>query len=191
MKRSPFLIGLVLAMCFLVSLTSSFDAGAQAVLVPSANTVSTNSLAQAAANVGVKQCLPALTELSALGMRGSARNDVLFDWDRKRAGAGPIFSLVGLQYADDTAAMSVTSVPEKDGSCTVSAERISVAAASCQTVAHDELTAYRPARLLDHMVVYTEAGNPGSSVSLLDVHGGCLMIRRYVKFSSKNQTPAR
>jgi hypothetical protein len=158
---------------------------AQGVLAPSqAEAGPRNSLASAATAVGMRQCLPALTALSALGVQGATNNDVLFDWDRTRAGNSTVFSLIGLELPNSNAAMSITGVPEADGSCTVSAERISVAPGSCQVVARKELVGYQATRLLSHMMVYTDTKDPGSSVSLIDAQAGCLVIRRYVKFSA-------
>ncbi|MGF6767438.1 hypothetical protein P3T24_007802 [Paraburkholderia sp. GAS33] len=166
-------------------LLMSAGAFAQGVLAPpQAETGPRNSLAYAAQAVGLRQCLPALTALSALGVQGTTNNDVLFDWDRTRAGNSTVFSLIGLELANTNAAMSITGVPEADGSCTVSAERISVAPGNCQAVARKELAGYQATRLLNHMMVYTDAKDLGSSVSLIDAQAGCLVIRRYVKFSA-------
>ncbi|MFM0597848.1 MULTISPECIES: hypothetical protein [Paraburkholderia] len=168
----------------LAALILSAGAFAQGVLAPRTETAPRNALVTAATSVGVKQCLPALTALSALGVQGATNNDVLFDWDRARAGNSTVFSLIGLDLPNGSAAMSITGVPEMDGSCSVSAERISVAPVTCPTLAHKELAGYQATRLLAHMMVYTDAKDPGSSVSLIDQQGSCLVIRRYVKFSA-------
>jgi len=174
--RTATLIGLLLPACGVF---------AQGVLTPHANAAPPNSLALAATAAGIKQCLPQLSALSALGVQGTANNDVLLDWDRKRVNTGPAFSLIGLQYANGTAAMSVTAVPEADGACTMSAERISVAPLACQGVAQQELGGYQATKLLEHMTIYTDVKDPGSSVSLIDAPPGCLVIRRYVKYMAK------
>lgn len=178
-----------LVMACLVVLTSS--AYAQGVLAPQAQTGSSNSLALAATAAGVRQCLPALTALSALGVQGASQNDVLFDWDRTRTGNSVVFSLIGLGLPTGNAALSITGVPEADGSCSVSAERISVAPMGCPAVAKKELAGYQSTRLLPHMTVYTDAKQPGSSVSLIDSPASCLVIRRYVKFSAGSSAPVR
>ena len=164
---------------------------AQSVLAPHVATAPPDSLALAAANIGVKQCLPEVTALAELGVQGTTHNDVLFDWDRQRGGGSSVFSLMGLEYAKGSAAMSVTAVPEADGSCSVAAERISVAPSSCKAVAQQELAGYRATPLLAHMTVYTEAKDPSSTVSLIDSPPGCLVIRRYVKFSSRAQASGK
>jgi hypothetical protein len=179
---------LALTGCLLLSA----GAFAQGVLAsPQAETGPRNSLAYAATAVGVRQCLPALTALSALGVQGASNNDVLFDWDRTRAGNSTVFSLIGLELPNTNAAMSITGVPEANGSCTVSAERISVAPGACKAVARNELVGYQATQLLNHMMVYTDAKDPGSSVSLIDAQAGCLVIRRYVKFSAGAVAPGK
>jgi hypothetical protein len=162
-------------------------AQAQGVLGPPVATAPPNALAIAAANIGAKQCLPAVTALAERGLTGALSDDVLLDWDRKRPGNSAVFSLLGLEYANGNAAMSVTAVPEQDGSCSVSAERISVEPIACKRVAQRDLAGHEVTQLLVHMNVYTEAKEPGSSVTLLDAGTGCLVIRRYVKFSSRVQ----
>lgn len=178
--------GLALAASLLLAAAASF---AQGVLAPQARSGPRNSLAMAAGSVGVHQCLSPLTALSALGMQGSTNNDVLFDWDRPRAGNSAVFSLIAMEFPDGNAALSLAGVPEADGSCSVTAERISVASVTCPAVAKKELAGYQATRLLAHVIVYTDAKEPGSSVSLIDAEAGCLVIRRYVKFSASAGQP--
>jgi len=162
-------------------------AAAQGVLTPPAPKVvlPTNTLALAATNVGLKRCLPALQRLSILAVQGTRGNDVLLDWDRARGDASPVFSMIGMEYAGAGAAMSITAVPESNGTCSVAAERISVAPYTCQSVAQQELAGYQSTRLLPNFVVYTDARDKNSSVSLIDSPPGCLVIRRYVEFNWK------
>lgn len=169
----------------LIALLAAAPAGAFAQSILSAPTQGgpLNSMAAAINNIGVKQCRQQLTALSTLGVQGTTTNDLLLDWDHKRVNTSPIFSLIGLEYGSNAAAMSVTAVPEADGSCSMSAERISVAPVACKTVAGQELQGYRATPLLGHMTVYTDGKDAGSSVSLIDSPPGCLVIRRYVAFS--------
>lgn len=145
-----------------------------------------NALASAATNIGLKRCLPALQRLSSLAVQGARANDVLLDWDRKRGDASPVFSMIGMQYANAGAAMSITAIPEPDGGCSVSAERISVAPFTCQSVAQQELMGYQQTRLLPNFVVYNDVKDNNSSVSLIDSPPGCLIIRRFVEFNWKD-----
>lgn len=188
MMRTDFLLRCLAVL----SLLAAQQVLAQSVLAPARVAGPQNTLALAGASAGVKQCLPSLTALSALGIQGTSNNDVLLDWDRKRAAsASPVFSLIGLDFPGAGAAMSVNAIPEPDGSCSILAERISVAPFACKTVAQQELTGYQATPLLSHMTVYTEPKDPGSSVSLIDTPPGCLVIRRYVKFSAKSAAPGK
>ena len=81
--------------------------------------------------------------------------------------------------------MSLTAVPNNDGSCTVAAERISSAPVSCQTVAQSELHGMRATHLLPKFKVYTDPKDPTATVSLIDAPPGCLVIRRYVEYNWK------
>lgn len=158
---------------------------AQNVLAPHAEKVPRNTLALAASTIGARQCLPEISSLSALAVQGTSNNDVLFDWDHRRMGGGPVFSLLGLNFPGSGAALSLTAVPEADGTCSVAAERMSFEATPCKQVARRELSGYRATPLLAHMTVYSDPGDSSSSVSLIDSSPGCLVIRRYVKFSAQ------
>ncbi|MGJ7607239.1 hypothetical protein ACSFA7_23090 [Variovorax sp. LT1R20] len=165
---------------------------AQGVLVPQAPAAAPqDTLTRAATSVGIKRCLPAITRLATLTVQGSRGHDVLLDWDRKRPDDGPMFSLVGIQYPNAGVAASITAIPGDSGSCTVSAERISVAPFTCQSVAEQELKDYQMTRLLPIYAVYTDPKEPTSSVSLIDSPPGCLVIRRYVEYGWRDpSTPA-
>ncbi len=175
--------------CVLV--VSVMSAQAQGVLVPPRQAAApVNSLATAAANVGLKRCLPALQRLSSAAVLGAKSNDVLLDWDRKRTNDSATFAMIGMEYANGGAAMSITAIPEADGACSVQAERISVAPFTCQSVAQQELVGYRQTQLLPNFAVYTDGKDPTSSVSLIDSPPGCLVIRRYVEFNWKDPSAA-
>ncbi|WP_038218332.1 hypothetical protein [Xenophilus azovorans] len=150
-----------------------------------------DTLSRAAASVGVKRCLPAITRLARLNVQGSRAHDVLLDWDRQRPDAGPVFSLIGLEYPNAGMAASITAVPDAAaGTCTVAAERITVAPFTCASIAESELAGYRMTRLLPVYAVYTDPKEPGSSVSLIDSPPGCLVIRRFVEYNWKDPAAA-
>jgi hypothetical protein len=149
--------------------------------------------AEAARSVGVKQCLAAVTRLSALAVAGSRSHDVLIDWDRTAPDAGPFFSLLGLSYGQQSAAATITAVPSGNGECTVSAERISVAPFTCVSIADVELKGYTKSQLLPNFHVYSLPSDPGATVSLIDSPPSCLVIRRHVQYGWKAPagTPSR
>lgn len=142
-----------------------------------------NPLALAAGGVGVRQCLPALTALSAFGVRDARKSDVLLDWEHRKPNGAAVFSLLGIERDKDNAAMSIVAVPEADGSCSASAERIEVQPRTCKEVAQKELRGMNATQLLPQMTVYSSPQQPGSTVSLIDTSRQCLVIRRYVKYS--------
>lgn len=143
-----------------------------------------DTLSRAAASVGIQRCLPAITRLAGINVQGSRAHDVLLDWDRQRPDAGPVFSLIGLEFPNAGMAASITAVPDAAaGTCTVAAERITVAPFTCASIAQTELAGYRMTRLLPIYSVYTDPKEPGSSVSLIDSAPGCLVIRRFVEYN--------
>lgn len=170
---------------FSVISLSAAAANAQSVLAPAASAPGPrNPLALAAGNVGVRQCLPALTALSAFGVRDARNSDVLLDWDHRKPNGAAVFSLLGLERAGGNAAMSIVAVPEADGSCSAAAERIAVEPRSCKEVAQTELRSLHATQLLPQMTVYSTPQDPGATVSLIEASRGCLVIRRYVKYSA-------
>ncbi len=144
-----------------------------------------NTLSAAAEIAGLKACKAAIDRLSSLAIQGTQANEVLLDWDRKRPATSPMFSLTGLEFGNGGAAMSITTVPESAGGCSVAAERISVAPFNCQSIAAQELPGYRATRLLKTLTVYSDPKEGNSTVSLIDAPPGCLVIRRYVEFGWK------
>ena len=132
--------------------------------------------------MGLRQCLGAVTRLASLAVNGATVHDVLLDWDRVAPDAGPFFGVVGAAYGGPVVLTTVTVMPEAQGRCTVMAERITSAPASCKSVAERELQGYVGAPLLTQMTVYTSARDAGATVVLVDAPPSCLVIRRHVQY---------
>lgn len=157
---------------------------------PSAPTA-LDALTNAATSVGIKRCLPFIGKLSGLTLAGSSGNDVLVDWDRQNPDGGPFFALSGVAYQNASVALSLTAVPNSAGGCAVSAERISTAPYTCQSIAQQELQGYQVTKLLPTFTVYVDPRDPGASVSMIDSPPGCLIIRRHVQYGlGHSTTPA-
>lgn len=169
---------------------SGWAAQAQQVLAPTTPAAPQDKLTAAAASVGVKRCLPAITRLSRLMLQGSRNHDLLLDWDRRKPNDGAVFGFLGLEYPNAGVAASITTMPETDGSCTVAAERISVAPFTCASIAQQELAGYQMNRLLPMYAVYVDPKEPTSSVSLIDSPPGCLVIRRFVEYAWRDPAAA-
>ena len=147
------------------------------------NAASNNILEQAAKTIGVKKCQSALARLGGIATYGSSQQDILIDWDKKQADTNPVFALLGADYPNGAVAVSVTAVPDGNGrSCSVLAERVSVAPFTCESIAQAELANQKVTALLPRFKVYTDPTDPDSTVSLMDSPPGCLIIRRYVKY---------
>jgi hypothetical protein len=172
-----------------VMLAMGFGAGLSCIPVaaqtqaPRAVAPQQNLLTEGAKSVGIKTCLPAISRLAAVAVAGSKSHDVIADWDRAKPDTGPFFSLLGVNYGNQSVAATITAVPQADGACTVTAERISVAPFTCQSIAQVELKGYTATALLPSFTVYTIASDPGASVSLIDSPPMCLVIRRHVQYN--------
>jgi len=139
--------------------------------------------------VGMNKCRPVLERLSPMVMRESQKQDVLVDRSPASSGEGPVFLLMGMQSPAGSAALSLSAVPEDDGSCSFAAERISMAPFTCDSVAKAELPGYRATRLLENFTVYTDPNDPAANVSMIDAPPGCIVIRRHVQFRWKPSAP--
>jgi hypothetical protein len=142
-------------------------------------------LADVARVVGMNRCRPVLERLSTMVADESQRQDVLVDRNTAIAGEGPVFLLMGMQGRGVSAGLSLSVVPEDDGSCSFAAERISMAPYTCDSVGKAELPQHRVTRLLDNFTVYTDPADPAASVSMIDAPPGCIIIRRHVQFRWK------
>jgi hypothetical protein len=142
----------------------------------------TNLLSQAARQIGISQCLKAVDRLAGLAVANSLQHDLLVDWDRQQPDKGPFFSLIGIGYLGHAAAATIAVVPDGPETCTVAAERISVAPYTCESVGRVELSNHKRTSLLPTMNVYTRSDELGSSVTLIDSPPGCLIIRRLVQY---------
>lgn len=141
-----------------------------------------NLVAEAARLAGVRQCMAGISRLSSQAIEGSMAHDLLVDRQPKDPDGSAFFSMIGVQLKDSAFATSIAAIPERDGSCTLMAERIVSAPSTCAEVAKAELQGYRRTALLPHFNVYNSPQDIGSTVSLLDAGSTCMVIRRYVKF---------
>jgi hypothetical protein len=139
-------------------------------------------LAQAARTIGISRCLPAITAISRQTSQGATHEDVLLDWDHGQPDQAAFFSLTGLEFGTRSAAVSLTTVPEAQGGCSVLAERISAAPVACPVIAEQELKGFVGHPLLSSITVYTNPQTPRQTVTLVNSAPGCLIIRRQVEY---------
>jgi hypothetical protein len=139
-------------------------------------------LARAAQQVGVRQCAQAVEAVSRRMSSGTAREDVILDWDHLHPDGEPLFSMTGLQYANNAALLSLTAVPEAADNCAVLVERISVSPKACPAVVHQDLTGWRGTSLVRWVGVYANPALPRETVTLVDAPHACLVLRRQVAY---------
>jgi hypothetical protein len=139
-------------------------------------------LARAAQTVGIRQCFTAIDQVASRVLIGSQRQDVVLDWNHITPDSAAFFSLTGFQYEGKPAILSLSTVPDNAGHCAILAERISVNAGTCVRVAKEQLAGYRGTPLVADITVYTQPSRPRETVTLSDVEGGCLIVRRQVEY---------
>ncbi|WP_063552346.1 hypothetical protein [Burkholderia territorii] len=141
-----------------------------------------NLFAQSARTVGVRRCYAAVDQVSSRMLAGTRRADVALDWDRRDPDGEPFFAIAGLEYPDASAVLSLTTVPEATGGCTILVERMSSAPLSCKAVAASELHDYKGTLLVKAVTVYVNPNRLRETVTLVDTPPACLIIRRQVQF---------
>ncbi|MGS0896424.1 hypothetical protein ACVBGC_28405 [Burkholderia stagnalis] len=155
-----------------------------AAVAPGAPAAATGAtvLARSAQAVGIRRCYPAVDQVSARMLAGAQHADVALDWDRQDPDGEPFFALAGLDYANASAVLSLTTVPAPVGGCTILVERVSSAPLPCNAVAAAELRDYKGTPLVRAVTVYANPGRPRETVTLVDAPPACLIIRRQVRF---------
>ncbi|KVG73574.1 hypothetical protein WJ33_16455 [Burkholderia ubonensis] len=157
-------------------------AGEPESMLPPANPPAITVLAKAAQAVGIRRCYPAVDQVSNRMFAHTKHADVALDWDRGDPDGEPLFSLSGLEYANASAVLSLTTVPAPAGGCTILVERISSAPLPCREVARAELPGYRATPLVKAVTVYTEPSRSRETVTLVDAPPACLIVRRQVQY---------
>jgi hypothetical protein len=157
-------------------------AGEPESMLPPATQPAATALAKAAQAVGIRRCYQAVDQVSSRMFANTRHADVALDWDRGNPDGEPMFSLSGLEYADGSAVLSLTTVPEPSGGCTILVERISNESKPCAEVARSELSGYRATRLVKAVTVYTVPSRPRETVTLVDTPQACLIVRRQAQY---------
>jgi hypothetical protein len=139
-------------------------------------------VARAAQTVGIRQCFPAVDQVAARVLMGSQGQDVVLDWNHITPDNAPFFSLTGFQSHGKPELLSLSTIPDNVGHCAILAEHISVHAGSCARAAKEQLAGYRATPLVTAVTVYTLPSRPRETVTLSDVDGGCLIVRRQVEY---------
>lgn len=144
--------------------------------------IETPLLTQAARQLGIRKCLPAIAAISERGTAGATQQDIVLDWDRRQPDNAPVFALTGLGIGQQRAALTITAIPLQVGNCAVMVERISQASVDCTAVATNEFPNYPSAPLIDKIRVYQNPVNANETYTLISSDKSCLIIRRQSSF---------
>ncbi|RKP45150.1 hypothetical protein [Trinickia fusca] len=139
-------------------------------------------VARAAQTVGIRQCFPVIDRVSSRVLADNQGQDIVADWDHINPDNAPFFSLTGFQYHGEPALFSLTTIPDNVGHCAILAERISVSPVSCTQVASKQLVGYRGTPLVKAITVYSLPSRPRETITLSNIAGGCLIVRRQVEY---------
>jgi len=143
--------------------------------------VSTPIVTLAARQVGVKQCLPAISAIAQRATAGATMQDIILSWDKQAPDSSPFFSMTGMGNATQKAALTIVAVPAAGGQCSVLVERISSGAGDCVVAAH-EFPGMPNAKLIEGIMVYQNPKNADETFTLIQNAGNCIVIRRQAMF---------
>ncbi|MFW2275965.1 hypothetical protein [Burkholderia orbicola] len=180
-RRASILWGLVLASAYAVIGAVSIASAQSAPAPIGSGNAPTTVLAHAAREIGISHCYDVISQVSERVFDRSVRADILLDWQRTNPDVAPFFSLSGIEFPQSSALLSLVTVPDNTGGCSVLAERISSAPLSCSQVAQSQLKGYNVTQLVRSVMVYTESNRPRDVVVLVDTPPSCLILRRQVQ----------
>lgn len=136
----------------------------------------------AAQAIGIKRCFAAIDATARRATQNATRQDILIDWYRTAPDLGPSFSMTALEFGNEPVVFSLAAIPTPDNRCTIFAEQISASRQPCPAFAAEKLPGYVANSLLPSINVYTNAGRPTETISLVNTATGCVVIRRQATF---------
>jgi hypothetical protein len=136
----------------------------------------------AAQQIGVKQCLPAISAIAQRATAGATMQDIILSWNREAPDSSPFYSMTGMGNATQKAALTIVAVPGPGGQCSVLVERISSGAGDCAAVATHEFPGMPNAKLIEGIMVYQNPKNADETFTLIQNTGSCIVIRRQAMF---------
>jgi hypothetical protein len=162
-------------------------------ILPAQSQTATEPLVtRAARDLGVHQCLDAIAK-SAEGVIGTqtvTKQDIILNWDRKAPDSAPFFSLTGVLFGKQSSTMSLTAIPEPNGTCDVLVEQVWLAPSPCRKISETNLKKLPASRLIDTIMVHSNPSVPGETFSLVDAGNSCMIVRRQINSSQVPQTEA-
>lgn len=179
MKRVPLIIRLLdyspsafMAALFLfISLSFGFVPAAKAAPQPPL-------VVLAAKKIGIKACLPAITQIATAGTVGATEQDIVLDWNRKTPDSAPFFSMTALNDGTTRAILSITAIPLKPSGCSLMVQRIFSSTDTCSIIAQRNLSAFVGGRLIDGVFVYSNPSRPEETYTLMQNSNNCSIIFR-------------
>lgn len=160
----------------------AFGIGQLAAAIPVAAPASPPLVALAAQQIGVRQCLAAISAVAKRGTTGAAMQDILINWDHETPDAAPFFSLTGMGAGTQRAALTITAVPTGANDCAILVERVSSGAENCAQVAARDLPSMPKGQLIDGVTVLQNPKQADETYTLIQNPGSCIVIRRQAVF---------
>lgn len=132
----------------------------------------------AAKKLGIKACLPAITQIATADTAGATEQDIVLDWNRKAPDSSPFFSMTALSDGTRRAILSITATPLKPRGCALMVQRIFSSTDTCAVIAQKNLPSFIGGRLIDGVLVYSNPSDPEETYTLMQNSNNCSVIFR-------------
>lgn len=135
-------------------------------------------VAIAAKKLGVKACLPAISQAAQENSAGANEQDIVVDWNRKVPDKSPFFSMTALGAGASHAALTIVAMPLGGQGCALMVQRVFSKPGSCSLIAQRELSSYVGRQLIAGVFVYSDPDHPEKTYTLMQTPQNCTVIYR-------------
>lgn len=132
----------------------------------------------AAKKLGIKACLPAITQAAEANSSGAVEQNIVVDWNRKTPNDAPFFSMTALGAGDHRAILSITAIPLPHKNCALMVQRVFSSLDSCSLIAQRDLTAYVGGQLIGGVLIYNNPARPEETYTLMQNKNNCTVVFR-------------
>lgn len=132
----------------------------------------------AAKKLGIKACLPAITQAAIANTKGAIEQNIVVDWNRKTPNDATFFSMTALSTRSRHAILSITAIPLPHKGCALMVQQTFSLTDSCSLIAQRDLTSYVGGQLINGVLVYNNPDHPEETYTLMQNTNNCTVIYR-------------
>lgn len=135
-------------------------------------------VAMAAEKLGVKACLPAISQVAEKNSVGADEQNIVVDWNRKTPDKSPFFSMTALGAGASHAILTIVAMPLGNKNCALMVQRVFSSSDSCSLIAQRDLSSYVGGKLIEGVLVFSNPNQPEETYTLMQNSQNCTVIFR-------------